>query len=346
MTSEMLQSPPMDLSCAIPCHRCGYDVRAQPADGRCPECEASVAESRRLAVIPRRPAWRDSDPRWRRRMLAGAWVLVFVPLMDVLQAIQWSREIPAPIFFEVQRGQMLNDTYMTMLYVCLTFCIGVVLLFSKERNWQADRLDWTRRWGVIGSYLVFALGISQHVLITGLVIVGIGALFQAMPLAYQPAVTPWFVKVGTALIYHGPHGTPLFAPALAGFSSIVVLLGCVPLFNALRSSGPRALAVMLLAPLALASVVRVGYALLFALNLDPFPPSWLYWRLYYFNPQPLVNAIVDPSGQFLQREFLAEAAKWFACFGIAIWLSIAQIAAMRSARVTHRNPPPSRNSRK
>jgi hypothetical protein len=332
----MLKSPPIDLSSAMPCHRCGYDVRAQPGDGRCPECEASVAESRRLAVIPRRPAWRDSDPRWRRRMLAGAWVLLLIPLMGVLNALQLSRQIPAPIFFDVQRGQMLDDTYMQMLYVCLTFCIGAVLLFSKEQNRQPGRFDWTRRWGVIGSYVVFALGIAQHVLITGLVIVGIGALFQAMPLAYQPAVTPWFVKLGTALIYHGPHGTPLFAPALAGFSSIVVLLGCVPLFNALRSSGPRALALVLLAPLALASVVRVGYAVLFALNLDPFPPSWLYWRLYYFNTRPLANAIIDPSSQFLQREFLAEAAKSLACFGIAIWLSIAQVAATSAAVMSRR----------
>ena len=67
-------------SADLPCHRCGYDLRAHPPDGQCPECGASVAESRRLAAIPLRPAWRDSDPRWRRRILAGAWVLVLLPL--------------------------------------------------------------------------------------------------------------------------------------------------------------------------------------------------------------------------------------------------------------------------
>src|SRR5438874_6060578 len=73
----------------LPCHRCGYDLRAHPPDGKCPECGALVAESRRVALIARRPAWRESDARWRRRVLAGAWLLVFLPLMDVLKAFEW-----------------------------------------------------------------------------------------------------------------------------------------------------------------------------------------------------------------------------------------------------------------
>src|SRR5208282_2288514 len=74
----------------LPCCRCGYDLRAHPQDGICPECGGSVAESWRWAATPRRPAWEDSDPRWRRRILAGTWVLVLLPLMDVLQKSGWS----------------------------------------------------------------------------------------------------------------------------------------------------------------------------------------------------------------------------------------------------------------
>src|SRR2546421_11765089 len=85
----------------LPCQICGYDLRAHPQDGKCPECGASVAESRRLAAIPRRPAWRDSDPRWRRRMLAGAWILVLLPLMDALQTFGWASSVPLPAVFDI-----------------------------------------------------------------------------------------------------------------------------------------------------------------------------------------------------------------------------------------------------
>jgi hypothetical protein len=337
----MLESPPTDLSSAIPCHRCGYDVRAQPADGRCPECEASVAESRRLAPIPRRPAWRDSDPRWRRRMLAGAWVLVLVPLLPVLQALQWSQRIPVPIFSDVQRGQSLEDSLIVIFYRYLMFCVGIVLLFSRERNRRSDRFDWTRRWGVVSSYGVLLLGIANYALLFGLVIVGIGALFVAMPLAYQPSVTPVFVKVGTTILYHGPHATFLSQAALAAFSATGVLLACVPLFNALRSSGPRILALILLAPLALNAALQAGCAVLFAgpspfavpQRLLPFGTNWIEYRLFYFYSDPLARAIADFAGQSVDGEFLAEAGKWLACLGIAIWLSIAQIAACGLASV-------------
>src|SRR3954469_9898860 len=88
---------PTDATAAeIPCQRCGYDLRAHPPDGLCPECGASVTEARRLAAIPLRPAWRDSDPRWRRRMLAGMWILVLLPLMDALKAFGWASRLPGP----------------------------------------------------------------------------------------------------------------------------------------------------------------------------------------------------------------------------------------------------------
>src|SRR5947199_1938403 len=98
-----------EMSVDLPCHQCRYDLRAQPQDGKCPECGASVAESRRLAAIPRRPAWRDSDPRWRRRMLAGMWVLVLVPLIDVLETFGWASRVPAPRVFVLSTVRTLDD---------------------------------------------------------------------------------------------------------------------------------------------------------------------------------------------------------------------------------------------
>jgi hypothetical protein len=127
---------------------CGYDLRAHPHDGNCPECGASVAESRRLAAIPRRPDWPDSDPRWRRRMLAGVWLLVLLPLMDALQAFDVASKVPVPAIFEIHGAvRTLDETLVCFpgVYQPLIFCIGVVLLFSKERGRRSNRLDWTRR---------------------------------------------------------------------------------------------------------------------------------------------------------------------------------------------------------
>jgi len=132
----------------LPCHRCGYDLRAHPPDGICPECGASVAESRRLAAIPIRPAWRHSDPRWRRRLLAGVWILLLLPLMDTLREFNFAPHIPVPTLFDF-RGTLctLDDTllFSTGLYTPVVFCIGIILLFSKERRPRPAPLDWTRR---------------------------------------------------------------------------------------------------------------------------------------------------------------------------------------------------------
>jgi hypothetical protein len=319
--------PAQDLtSAALHCNACGYDLRAHPADGKCPECGASVAESRRLAASPRRPAWRDSDPRWRRRMLAGAWVLVLVPFMAVLEASGWVDSVAVPTPFGFKGVPLtIRETFAFefQTYDHFIFCIGVVLLFSSERNRRANRLDWTRRWGVTSSYGVFLLGIPRYAFITALVMVGIGALFHSMPLRYQPAVTELFDNLGAEYIYHGPYPGPLVAASLAVFSSVVVLLACVPLFNALRSSGRKGLAVLLLAPLFIASLVQLNDVLRYGLGFATFNTPQTYYP-FYFNAQLLVNGFSYPSFRFI-----AEAAKWSACLTIAIWLSIAQIMAWR-----------------
>src|SRR5688500_13194134 len=120
-----------EISAELKCHLCGFDLRAHPESGKCPECGASVAESRRLAAIPRRPAWRDSDPRWRRRMLAGAWVLVLVPLMEALTAYGWAANVPMPAVFEIGGAvRTLDETFLGYVCPAIVFCIGLVLLFS------------------------------------------------------------------------------------------------------------------------------------------------------------------------------------------------------------------------
>lgn len=314
------------IDAGLECRRCGYDLRAQGEEGKCPECGELVAESRRWAAVPRRPVWGESDARWRRRIVAGVWVLVLVPLMAVFEASGWGARLVVPTPFDFKGDVMLNETYAVGTYSYLAFCIGMVLLFSKERGRRAGRLDWTRRWGVMGSYGVFLLGIPHFAFITALVAIGIGALFLSMPLRNQPAVTGMFVKLGTGYLYHGPHPSVLSAASLCVFSSVVVMLACVPLYNALRSNGPKKVAMLLLAPLVLADLVQLGDIVQYSMGFFSVNMRESYYP-FYFNADLLVKEF--PATSF---RYIMEAGKWLACLVIAVWLSVAQIMAWKWGR--------------
>jgi hypothetical protein len=331
----MAQTP--EISAELLCHRCEYDLRAHPPDGRCPECGEPVAESRRIAAIPRRPAWQDSDPRWRRRMLAGVWVLVLLPLVEVFKALGWASSVPAPTVFDF-RGAVntLDDTVFFDLWVyqSLVFCIGVVLLFSKERGRRVAALDWTRRWGVICSYCVLLLSAAQTLFIAALVLAGISFLFLSMPAKHQPEVTDLFARLSWAYLRYGPYPTDISGVVLVGFSSVAILLAWVPLFNALRSSGPRWVAAVLLAPLAAFSLAHLAQAGLYSLGIFSVDSEGVYHLWFYFRPQVLVGYISGAQVFWMGpgpglSGFLVEATKWCIILAIAIWLTIAQFAAWR-----------------
>ena len=327
----------VETSVDLPCHVCGYDLRAQPQDGQCPECGTSVAESRRVAAMPRRPAWQDSDPRWRRRVLAGTWVLVLLPLMDVLNASGLAARVPVPTLWD-SRGTVstLDHTLAAYpgVYQPLAFCIGLVLLFSRERGRRPGRLDWTRRWGVLCSYVVLLLSATQFLFIAALVMTGIAALFLAMPLEYQPGVTLLFMRLGWAYLRFGPNPMEAAGVVLIAFSSVVVLLACVPLFDALRSSGSERLAAILLVPLALFSLMYLLQAGWFGLGGSSLasPDILHYW--VYFRPELLVKYVEtrpyrpNLSGSTL-GDFIVEATKWCTVLSIAVWLNVAQVATWR-----------------
>jgi hypothetical protein len=323
-TDEMIA----DLSCAA----CGYDLRAQPGDGKCPECSASVAESRRLATLPRRPAWRDSDPRWRRRMVAGVWVLVLLPLLDVLQYSNWAERIPVPEIFDY-RGSVgsLDRTLLatTGLYEALIFCMGVVLLFSKERGRRLNRLDWTRRWGVLCSYVTLLLSFTGILLIASLVLVGITALFLSMPLQHQPRITNLFGQVSTAYLSYGPSPKEITVAVRVGFSSVMMLFACVALFDALRRSGSKAWALALVVPLGLFALMHLAVAAGYCLGILSY--NQVSAAEIYFNPQLLLQNLSGFPGSLIATgtvmAFFIEAAKWCIVLTIAAWLTDAQVAA-------------------
>jgi hypothetical protein len=329
-----MSAPTAPTSADLPCHGCGYDLRAHPPEGQCPECRASVAEARRVAAVPRRPAWRDSDPRWRRRILAGAWVLVLLPLVDVLRALGWASSVPVPTVFGASSSvRTLDDTFLASAFVYqpLAFCVGVVLLFAKERGRRAHWLDWTRRWGVLCCYVVLLLSAAGVLFLTALVGVGIAAVFASMPLENQPAIARPLVGWTTAYFRYGPQPTTAANLVLVAFSSVAVLLACVPLFDALCSTGPKRAAAVLLAPLALfAGMHLAGVARSF---LGISYRNWADASPYgvYFCPDFLVRRVDGLEGL---GNCLVEAIKWCAVFGVAVWLSVAQLAAWKARRRT------------
>jgi hypothetical protein len=212
--------------------------------------------------------------------------------------------------------------------------MGVVLLFSKERGRRADRRDATRRWGVFNSYVVLLLGAAQMLVVPALVLAGIAALFQAMPLHYQPHVTPFFVHVSTGYLCYGPSPRPISAVLLVAFSSIVMLLACNPLFDALRSSGPKWAAAILLAPLALFSLVHLVRAGRSCVGLPTLTWTDVPSNELYFWPGLLVARLIGgeaPWGvpQAEPSAFYVELVKWCVVFVIAVWLSVAQFGAWR-----------------
>jgi hypothetical protein len=320
------------------CYRCGYDLRAHPHDGICPECGGSVAESRLWAANPRRPSWKDSDPRWRRRMLAGVWVLVLLPLVDLLQTTGWAAHVTMPTFRNYG-SFTLNETFLFTwnVYPSIVFCIGIVLLFSKERARRASRLDWTRRWGILCTYVVALLSAAMMLLVPALVLAGIAAVFISMPLKYQPnaGMIRLFVAVGTGYLRHGPYPKSGTLCVLVIFSSVTILLACVPLWEALCSTGLKSFARIALAPLAAFALMNIAQAASVLLGSQPpsradpfyllgpyFRPALLTWNRY--------NGFLAP--QWDMFEFWVECVKWSIIFGIAIWLTIAQLAATRKTK--------------
>jgi hypothetical protein len=274
-------------------------------------------------------------------MLAGACILVLVPLMDLLQKLEWASKVPVPAIFDY-RGTVrtLDDTLLSFwgVYQPLVFCIGVVLLFSRERGRRPDRLDWTRRWGVGCSYVSLLLAATPVLFISALVLAGVAALCLSMPLKYQPGVTPLFVNLSVAYLRYGPYPTAMSGVVLVAFSSIAVLLSCIPLFDALRSSGPKRLAAILLAPLAffaLMHLAQVGrYCLTYSISTssdDIFHYQVYFWPALLVGNSAGYPSRLNVSGSALFA-FWVEAAKWCIVLAIAVWLSIAQLLTWRQGK--------------
>ena len=273
--------------------------------------------------------------------------------MDALKSSGWGSSIPVPTLYDT-RGTVrtLDGTLLCNpgLFQSLAFSTGVVLLFSRERGRRRGRFDWTRRWGVLCCYVSLLLCATQFLYIAALVTAGIAAAFHDLPLAYQPGLTRPLADWSAAYVRYGPQPGDAAGAVLVVSSSLAILLACVPLFDALRSSGPKRPAAVLLAPLALFSLTYLAQVGRFCVVFSHVvSSSWyvasrdVFQYGVFFRPEFLVGPIAAfPVGTTLQTSAFAfgatpsgspgaalvvEAVKWSAVLVVAMWLSIAQLVA-------------------
>ena len=177
---------------------------------------------------------------------------------------------------------------------------------------------------IAGFYARRARRILPAATVLLVVTVGIAALFQTLPIENQPPATTAFAEVGHFLARYVSGKSESVYHTLVVLSSALVLLACVPLFNALRSSGPRWLAAALLAPLALIAVVHFQPSAAYALG------RWQWFGGnapgFYFEPFILTYGW----GGFIDAWLVVfEWIKWVCVCLIALWLTVAQVFSWR-----------------
>ena len=119
-------------------------------------------------------------------------------------------------------------------------------------------------------------------------------------------------------------------------SSIAVLLACVPLLDALRRSGPKRVANLLVAPLAFLAVVNLAQAIRYCLGSARAASADVSAQGLFFWPGAYVGYVANTLGFDVYFSppgvvVVAEAVKWCVVLLIAMWLSVAQAAAWRLA---------------
>lgn len=130
---------------------------------------------------------------------------------------------------------------------------------------------------------------------------------------------------------------PVSHVVLVAFSSVTILIASVSLFDALRSSGGKRLAAILIAPLALFSLAHLAQAGLYCIGASRVTLESVSKYGVYFRPQLLVGGIGDLQGTLSLSgwEFVGvvvEVAKWFTILAIAVWLTLARFLPRRKGR--------------
>jgi len=192
---------------------------------------------------------------------------------------------------------------------------------------------------------VFLLNAVSFLFIVALVSTGIAALFQAMPPKYQPPVTPFLAYFSTTYLRHAPRPKNIWVVVTVAFSSIAILLACIPLFNALHSTGRKRPAAILLGAFVLLSLVHLGQAAYACLDLPNLGRSEAIHYQFYFAPDLLLDLIdrltTDRNfSLWTSAPSIIEAGKWSMLLITALLLTTAQWTAWSQNTKTKTPEPP------
>ena len=143
-------APPLGL---IACLKCGYDVRAQGVDGRCPECGMPVARSMQGRFL------RTADARWLLSLRQATLVVAasLALLAGVVTAIYedwiaWKVGVGPDPPSALQLGALLVSW--------AGFCFGVLWLARRPVDCIASAREEQARRRLLGSLIVPVIGVA------------------------------------------------------------------------------------------------------------------------------------------------------------------------------------------
>jgi hypothetical protein len=166
----MIDHGPAVAAADLPCVHCGYNLRAQSPDGRCPECGSPVRDSFTSTDLT------DAPTPWLRRVAAGCSLL------------QLSRLFLAATFAAVfKRNGGFVGGYVPAVALAVTSLIthgtGVFLLTSRERRYAPPPSGRLRPVAFAGT-LCLAAGVAYQV---------VGTLTAPRPLGLMGGVSvEWY----------------------------------------------------------------------------------------------------------------------------------------------------------
>jgi hypothetical protein len=237
----------------------------------------------RVAALPERPEWMRSDKRWRRRVVTGMWVLVLlIPLPSILTVVLPPPEPFGPYTFTDAFRDWYLESYAPMIWAPVVFCVGTVLIFTRERGTRPRRLDRVRRWGRIGAWLLLPITLLAVSGITLLVISGIRNQLNR-PLG-DPAFAAFARRFADTWSEWGFIAMQLLSAAL------VVLMGLV-LRDCLRRCGSKGLARAMEAVGLPLVATHVMFTVFYAAGAA-WAEDIIQWE-GFFHPYPLANGAMD-----------------------------------------------------
>jgi len=126
------------ITADVPCLTCGYNLRTQPLNGRCPECGTMVGRSAYGDLLSL------CDPKWLSRLAGGTvWLLVYLVVV-LLSMCLWYPVIVDPI---VARNTSAEEALVLNGVITLSASLIALAGFWKLTTPETDRLPRHQRGG-------------------------------------------------------------------------------------------------------------------------------------------------------------------------------------------------------